>query len=267
MTELVWGSVGQRYFETGIDRGVLYPKVGPGVAWSGLKSISENPTGGSPTPFYADGYKYLNLASAEEFAVTLEAFSAPQEFAVCDGTQGILNGLFITQQRRQQFGLAYRTRIGNDEDGAEHGYKLHLVYNALASASGRNYQSLSDSSEPASLSWQITTTPPEITGYRPSAHFVIDSRYTPKILLTQFEGMLYGTASTDPYLPTIAQLMAQFNSLVYIQLMKEGMAGLFTVDRVPAIRSVNAPTPAPGQTVLWLDTSAGYSKLTLVTGE
>jgi hypothetical protein len=267
MTALVWGSVGQRYFESGVDRGVLYPKVGPGVAWSGLKSISENPNGGSPTPFYADGYKYLNLASAEEFAVTLEAFSAPQEFAACDGTQSVLNGLFITQQRRQPFGLAYRTRIGNDVDGTEHGYKLHLIYNALASASGRNYQSIGASSEPSALSWQITTTPPEVTGYRPSAHFIIDSRYTPKVLMNQFEGMLYGTGSTDAYLPTISQMMAHFNSLVVIQLLKEGIAGAVNMESTPAIRSAVAPTPAPGQSVLWLDISAGYSKLTLVTGE
>lgn len=268
MTELVWGSVGQRYFETGIDRGVLYPKSGPGVAWAGIKSISENPSGGSPTPFYADGYKYLNLASAEEFAVTLDAFSAPQEFAVCDGTQSILNGLFITQQRRQQFGLSYRTRIGNDEDGAEHGYKIHLVYNALAAASSRNYQSIGNTAEPAALSWQITTTPPEVTGYRPSAHFVIDSRYTPMTLMSQFEGMIYGTAATDPMLPTVDQLMEQFNSLVVIQLYRQQLGGTFAFESVPAIRHSIKPTPAPGQSVLWLNTSAGdNAKLTLVTGE
>lgn len=267
MAELVWGGIGQRYFESGVDRGVLYPRVGPGVAWNGFTGVTESPTGGSPTPFYSDGYKYLNLASAEEYAATLEAFSAPPEFAVSDGTQSVLNGLFITQQRRQPFGLSYRTKIGNDSDGIEHGYKIHLVYNALAAASSRNYVSMSNTGEAMGLSWQITTTPPEISGYRPSAHFVIDSRYTPKILLAQFEGMLYGTAMADPYLPTIAEMMAQFNSLVFIELMKAGLAGSFYVENTPAIRSVVAPTPAPGQSVLWLDISAGYGKLTLVTGE
>lgn len=268
MAELVWGSTGQRYFETGIDRGVFYPKVGPGVAWNGLTGISEKPDGGSPRPFYADGFKYLNLSSAEEYAASLTAFSAPAEFAACDGTQSIRNGLFITQQRRQQFGLSYRTRVGNDMDGADHGYKIHIVYNALASATNHDYRTLDSSASPVSLSWEITTTPPEITGYRPSAHFVIDSRYTPKTLMSQFEGMLYGTGGTDPFLPTVPQLMEQFNSLVTIQLLKEQLGGTFEFESTPAIRHSVKPTPAPGQSVLWLNTSAGsYAKLTLVTGE
>lgn len=268
MAELVWGVSGQRYFETGIDRGVLYPRVGPGVAWSGLTAVNEKPSGGDPTAFYADGYKYLNLSSAEEYAAGIEAFSAPPEFAACDGTTGIHNGLFITQQRRQQFGFSYRTIVGNDSDGSDHGYKIHLVYNALASPSSKNYRTLSNSAEPLSLSWDITTTPPDISGYRPSAHFVIDSRYTPRILMNQFEGILYGTAGTEPYLPSVDELMELFNSMVYIQLYREQLGGTFAFESVPAIRSSITPTPAPGQTVLWLDTSAGtHSKLTLVTGE
>jgi len=231
-------------------------------------SINEKADGGTPRPFYSDGFKYLNLASAEEYAATLEAFSAPAEFNVSDGTQSILNGLFITQQRRQPFGLSYRTRVGNDSDGSEHGYKIHLVYNCLASATSRNYRTIGSSSDPTALSWEITTTPPELNGYRPSAHFVVDTRYTPKVLLSQFEGMLYGTVSTEPFMPTIPQVMEQFNSLVVIQLYKEQLGGTFAFERVPAIRHSIKPTPAPGQTVLWLDTSAGdYAKLTIVTGE
>jgi hypothetical protein len=267
MTEITWSADGQRYFEAGVDRGVLYPRLGPGVPWNGLTAVSETPNGGGPIPFYADGYKYLNLSSAEEFQANLSAFSAPSEFGVCDGTQGVLNGLFITQQPREQFGLSYRTKVGNDTEGADHGYKLHLVYNCLASPSARNNQTLSKSVTPLSLSWDITTTPPDITGYRPSAHFVIDSRYTPDTLISQFEGMLYGTATTPSFLPTIPQLMALFNSLVTIQLWTEGLAGAFGYVSTPAIRSDVMPTPAPGQSVLWLDTSAGYSQLTLVTGE
>jgi hypothetical protein len=268
MAELVWGDIGQRYFESGIDRGVLYPRVGPGVAWHGLTAINEKADGGTPRAFYADGYKYLNLASAEEYSASLSAFAAPPEFAVCDGSKSVLNGLFITQQRREQFGLSYRTRIGNDQDGSEHGYKIHLIYNALASATSRNYQTIGNSSSPLGLTWDITTTPPEITGYRPSAHFIIDSRYTPKVLLAQFEGILYGTAATDPYLPSVSEVMEQFNSLVNVQLYREQLGGTFAFENVPAIRHSIAPTPAPGQTVLWLDTSAGdYAKLTLVTGE
>lgn len=268
MAELIWGGIGQRFFESGIDRGVLYPQVGPGVAWHGLTAVNEKADGGSPRPFYADGFKYLNLTSAEEYSASISAFSAPPEFAVCDGTQSILNGLFITQQRRQQFGFSYRTLVGNDTNGVEHGYKIHLIYNALASATSRNYQTLGDSPSPVGLSWDITTTAPEITGYRPSAHFIVDSRYTPKILMSQFEGMLYGTASTDPYLPTIPQLMEQFNSLVTIQLYREQVGGTFAFESVPVIRSSATPNPAPGQSVLWLDISAGdHAKLTLVTGE
>jgi hypothetical protein len=268
MAELVWGGIGQRYFESGIDRGVLYPRVGPGVAWNGLTAVDEKPDGGSPRPFYADGYKYLNLSSAEEYSASISAFSAPDEFAACDGTQSVLNGLFITQQRRQSFGLSYRTITGNDVDGIDHGYKIHLIYNALASATSRNYQTIGNSPSPIGLSWDITTTPPEITGYRPSAHFIIDSRYTPTILMAQFEGMLYGTSYTDPYLPTVAQLMEQFNSLVTIQMLKEQLGGTFAFESVPAIQHSIKPTPAPGQSVLWLDTSAvDYDKLTLVTGE
>jgi hypothetical protein len=267
MVELIWGGIGQRYFETGIDRGVLYPRVGPGVAWNGIKSVSEKPTGGSPTPFYYDGFKYLNLASAEEFEATIEAYSAPDEFAKCDGTQSVLNGLFITQQRREQFGLSYRTKIGNDVDGQDHGYKIHIIYNALASTTSRNYRSVSRSTEPAALSWTISTVAPAITGFRPSAHFVIDSRYTPSILLSQFEGMLYGTASNDPYLPAVTELMSMFNAMVFIQMFKEQEDGTLALENVPAIRSVTAPVPAVGQEILWLDISAGYGKLTLVTGE
>lgn len=214
MAGLVWGDVGQRYFETGIDRGVLYPRVGPGVAWNGLLSVNEKPTGGTPQPFYSDGYKYLNVSSAEEFAASIDALSAPPEFGVCDGSQSIRNGLFITQQRRESFGFAYRTKVGNDVEGLEYGYKIHLVYNALASASSKNYSSLSDSSNPISLSWDISTVPPNIIGYRPSAHFVIDSRYTPSALLIEIESILYGTSIFDPRLPSVTEIIELFNSYV-----------------------------------------------------
>lgn len=212
MSALVWGSFGERFFETGIDRGVLYPSLGPGIPWNGLTSVSESPNGGQPTPFYADGFKYLNLASAEEFVATIEAFSAPPEFAECDGTLGILNGLFITQQPRKQFGLSYRTRVGNDIDSTDHGYKLHLVYNALAAPSARDNRSLSNSPEAITLSWQITTLPPEISGYRPSAHFVVDSRQTPLELMSTVEGLLYGSDSNDPFLPSVSVLMELFST-------------------------------------------------------
>lgn len=212
MAELVWGSIGQRYFESGVDRGVLFPNTGPGVAWNGILSVNEKPSGGDPIPFYADGYKYLNLSSAEEYAANIEAFSAPAEFAVCDGTQSILNGLFITQQRRESFGFSYRTGVGSDSEGTEHGYKIHIVYDALASPATKNHRTIGGSPSPLVLSWEITTTPPAITGYRPSAHFVIDSRITPSYIMSILESILYGTDISESYLPSVSELIDVFNT-------------------------------------------------------
>lgn len=207
MPKMEWGAVGQRFFETGIDRGVLYPLLGMGVPWDGLVSVTEKAAGGEPKPYYYDGFKYLNLSADQEFEATISAYSAPRQFDKCDGSAAIQNGLLITQQRRESFGFSYRTRIGNDVDGATHGYKIHLVYNALAGPSDREHQSLNDSVSPMTLSWSITTAPPQITGYKPSAHLVIDSRYTPPALLAEVEAMLYGTDDADPYLPDQQDLM------------------------------------------------------------
>lgn len=207
MPKMEWGAAGQRFFETGIDRGVLYPQIGMGVPWDGLVTVTEKAVGGEPKPYYYDGFKYLNLSADEEFEATIAAYSAPRQFDKCDGSIGILNGLTITQQRRENFGFSYRTRIGNDIDGPTHAYKIHLVYNALAGPTERANQSLNDSVSPMTLTWEVTTAPPQIVGYRPSAHMVIDSRYTPVDLLAVVEGMLYGTYETDPYLPTQAELM------------------------------------------------------------
>lgn len=212
MTRLAWGAHGERFFETGTDRGVLYLTGAPGVPWNGLKAVNESPTGGEPRPYYLDGYKYLNVASAEEYAATLEAFSSPREFAVCDGTLGIHNGLFVTQQPRSQFGLSYRTLVGNDKDGDQHGYKIHLVYNALAAPSQRNNQTTGDGVNPLTLSWSITTQPPLLAGIKPTAHFVIDSRFTPPVLLKTIEDILYGSIDGDARLPSVQELADLFRS-------------------------------------------------------
>jgi hypothetical protein len=209
MTKLVWDAAGERFFETGVDRGVLYLS-NFGYAWNGLISVSEESSGGEPQPYYVDGYKYVNVAASEEFAATIEAFSAPREFGVCDGTVEIYNGLSVTQQRRQPFGLSYRTRIGNDLDGSDHGYKIHLVYNALAAPSARNNQTIKDSPEPTTLSWSITTTPVKITAMKPTSHFVIDSRRSNPADLAALEDILYGTASTNPTFPSASELIALF---------------------------------------------------------
>lgn len=212
MPRLNWSAIGQRFYEMGVDRGVLYVDSQPGVPWTGLISVSESPSGGEPKPYYVDGFKYLNVASSEEFAATIEAFSSPPEFDQCDGTRSIANGLFATQQPRKPFGFSYRTRIGNDVDGPRHAYKIHIVYNALAAPSSRNNQSMGSSIEPVGLSWSITTLPPSVLGLKPTAHFVVDSRKTPKNLLTTLEDILYGSASSAPRLPDAQELWDLFTS-------------------------------------------------------
>lgn len=211
MTRLAWGNPEQRFFESGVDRGVLYTN-NLGVAWNGLISVSESLSGGEPRPAYIDGVKFRNVSSSEEFGASLEAFSAPEEFGPCDGSVAIHNGLFATQQPRRTFGLSYRSRIGNAAEGVEHGYKIHLVYNALASPAARTHSTQSDSTEPGSLTWELTTLPPSLTGHKPTAHFVIDSRYTPKDLLKAVEDILYGSEAAAARLPLPSELVEIFQS-------------------------------------------------------
>lgn len=211
MARLDWSAVGERFYETGVDRGVLYVGNIPGVAWTGLTSVSESPTGGDAKAYYIDGVKYLNLSSAEEFEATIEAFASPPEFGPCDGTVSVQNGLFVTQQPRKPFGLSYRTRIGNDIDGTDHGYKIHLIYNALAAPSSRPNNTMGDSTDPISFSWSITTLPPSFTGYKPTAHFLIDSRMTPKETLIEIEDILYGSDASAPRLPFAQEVVDIFN--------------------------------------------------------
>lgn len=210
MTKIIWGAAGERTFEAGIDRGVLYVSGLAGVAWNGLKSVKESPSGGGPQPFYLDGMKYANVAAAEEFNASLEAFSSPPEFSSCDGSKQLAAGLFATQQPRIPFGLSYRTRVGNDLSGMEAGYKIHLVYNALAAAAGRDNSSVGASVDPMGLSWDISTRPPLGSGYKPTAHFVIDSRATPPDVLEHVEDIFYGTSVATPSMPTQSELVEIF---------------------------------------------------------
>jgi hypothetical protein len=211
MTRIVWGAVGERYFEAGTDRGVLFIDS-VGFPWNGLKSVTEAPVGGEPNPFYIDGVKYLNIASREEFVATIQAFSAPPEFDVCDGAKMIHSGLSLTQQPRKSFGLSYRTKVGNDIDDLDLGYKIHLVYGALAKPSSRSNISVGANTEPGTLSWEISTTPPLITGYRPTAHVIIDSRTTSALILEEIEDLIYGSELANPALPTIEELIDIFGS-------------------------------------------------------
>jgi hypothetical protein len=207
MAVLTWDGSGERFFETGIDKGVLYPIDGAGdyplgVAWNGLVSITESPSGAEPTALYADNIKYLTLVSAEEFGCTIEAYTYPDEFAACDGSveAGAAVGTFLGQQPRTVFGLVFRTKVGNDVD-QDLGYKLHLLYGCLASPSEKNYQTVNDSPEAITFSWEVSTTPPTVTGYSPTAQIVIDSRTADPTALAALELELFGDVATDPNLP------------------------------------------------------------------
>jgi hypothetical protein len=209
MTKLSWGTPGERFYETGVDRGVLFVDNN-GVAWNGLVSVQEKADGGEPQPFYIDGFKYLQIASAEDFSATIQAFSAPREFGPCDGATELYAGLTVKQQKRKQFGFSYRNKVGNDTVGSDLGYKIHIVYNALAAPSEREHKSITDSPDPVTLSWEISTNPPPATGFRPTAHFVVDTRraYGPDV--TALEDILYGTSSTNSRLPSVTELLAIF---------------------------------------------------------
>lgn len=217
MSKLVWDKVGERLYETGVRMGVLYPQDATGnyplgVAWNGLVSVSESPSGAEASPIYADDIKYLNLISAEDFGATIEAYTYPDEFAECDGSATLADGVFIGQQKRKPFGLCYRTAIGNDVDDNEHGYKLHLIYNALAAPSEKGYSSINDSPEAITFSWEVTTTPVAVAGFRPTASLVIDSTKVDAAKLTALEAILYGSQGTEARMPLpeeIKTLMAQ----------------------------------------------------------
>lgn len=203
MAKLVWDQSGSRFYETGVSKGVLYPmSITPGtyaegVAWNGLSSVSESPTGAEPSPIYADNIKYLNLLSAEEFEASIEAFTYPEEFAACDGSAEVSKGMFVSQQPRKQFALCYQTKIGNDLD-PDKGFKLHIIYGALASPTERSYETVNDSPEAMTFSWELTTTPVEVTGYKPTAHVVIDSTKADATKLATLLDALYGTEDEEP---------------------------------------------------------------------
>lgn len=229
MTRLNWDASGERYYENGVDQGVLYVDD-VGYVWNGLVSVAETPSGGEVQSYYLDGIKYLSLASAEEYEATINAFSAPAQFTVCDGVKSLYQGLFVTQQKRQPFGLSYRTKVGTDID-EEAGYRIHLVYNALAAPTNRSNKTLSDSPELETLSWFISAVPPQLSGeaFKPSAHFVVDSRFTPGEILVQLEDILYGSVSADARFPTQEEVLALFEANATVRVTDNG-DGTFTVE-------------------------------------
>lgn len=203
--KLSWDNSGERLYETGVKNGVLYVqnagKYPKGVAWNGLTAVTESPSGAEATPLYADDIKYLELTSEEEFGGTIEAYTYPDEFAECDGSAELATGVKISQQKRKAFGLAYRTTIGNDEDGNDHGYKLHLVYGCKAAPSEKAYATINDSPEAITFSWEFTTTPVAVTGHKPTAHIEIDSTKADPTCLAALEAKLFGTETDEPQLP------------------------------------------------------------------
>lgn len=205
MSKLVWDEVGKRTYETGVDHGVLYPQEGgaypKGVVWNGLISVSENPSGAEDNALYADNMKYLNIKSAEELGVTIECYTYPDEWEACDGSADLIPGVKLGQQKRNTFGLSYRTKVGNDTEGEDHGYKLHLIYGCSASPSERSYQTINDSPEAITFSYDITTTPVPMDGYKPVASITIDSTSIEPDLLAKLEKVLYGDAETEARLP------------------------------------------------------------------
>jgi hypothetical protein len=212
MTRIDWARAGERYFEAGIDRGVLYVNGNPGVPWVGLVNFNQTQSGGEPAERYLDGIKISNRTSPEQFEGTLEAYTYPVEFERCDGTYRADNGLRITQQRRIAFHMTYRSKIGNDVAGLDKAYKIHIMYNLRAQPSDRGYRTLIDQNEPLVFSWKLTSRAVAILGHRPSAHFIVDSRDIPAELLVQLEDILYGTELTNPSIPTPGELLFLFDS-------------------------------------------------------
>lgn len=235
MSKLTWDAIGEHFYETGVDHGVFYEydtsakKFTNGVAWNGLTAVNESPSGAEPTALYADNIKYLNLISAEQYAATIEAYTAPDEFLECDGFASLTDGVTIGQQPRKIFGFCYRTLIGNDTEGTKKGYKLHLVYNCTASPSERGHSTVNESPEAASLSWSISTTPVEVSGQSPTSTLEIDSTKVDPAKLAALEAVLYGTANTIPRLPLpgeVAEIVGSVGETVSLTALTIGSLDL-----------------------------------------
>jgi hypothetical protein len=216
MAKIVWDQIGERFYETGVKNGVLYVqddegKYGNGVAWNGLTAVTESPSGAEATALYADDIKYVNLMSAEEFGATIEAYTYPDEFEACDGSASLMAGVSIGQQPRKAFGLCYKTVVGNDVQGNALGFKIHLIYGAKAAPSERAFQTINDSPEAITFSWELTTTPVNVSGFQPTANLVIDSTKVAPEALAKIEAKLFGTESEEPTLLLPDEVVALMN--------------------------------------------------------
>ena len=212
MSKLVWDQTGDRLYETGVEQRAIYPLTtsgtyGAGEAWNGLTAVTESPSGAEPTALYANDKKYVELTSAEEFGGTIEAYTYPKGFAACNGEIDVVAGLRLSQQSRKPFGLVYKTLIGNDTEGTKHGYKLNIVYGAKVSPSEQANNTVNDSPEAKTMSWEFTTTPVEVAGFDPTAHLIIDSTEVEKTKLEALEAILYGADEVDPRLPLPSEIV------------------------------------------------------------
>jgi hypothetical protein len=254
MTRLSWANFGEKFYELGIDRGVLYVDSDAGVAWSGLVSVAETPSGGGAKPFYLDGYKYLNIADSEEFEAKISAFYSPKEFDECDGIVEVQPGLYATQQRRKPFGLSYRTKIGNDIDYENHSYKIHLVFNALAEPTDHTYASLDEKNDAPVLAWSITTKPVYIPGVGYVAHLVINASEATPYALNQLEDMLYGTDDDPPRMPTASDVAAMFEDAAPLQVLDAGGDEFIISGNGLAVKQLDEDTyQITGDTIVEID--------------
>lgn len=212
MSKIIFDNTGEKIYETGVDHCVLFVRDGnayqTGVAWNGITAINESPSGAEATPIYADNIKYLNIVSGEDFGATIEAYTYPDEFTECDGSAEIIEGVKIGQQTRKPFALCYRTLIGNDVAGTGHGYKLHFIYNAQAAVSAKNYKTINESPEAMSFSWEISTTPEVVEGFKPTATVTVDSTKVDSQKLKALEDKIYGTENSEPTMPTISEIVS-----------------------------------------------------------
>ena len=268
MSRLVWDNTGERFYETGVKMGVIYPAVSGayprGYVWNGLTAITESPSGAEANAIYADDIKYLELRSAEEFGATVEAYTYPDEFAQCDGSAFVATGVSIGQQVRKPFGLCYRTVLGNDVDANDHGYKLHLIYNATAAPSERGYQTVNDSPEAITFSWELTTTPLAVTGHKPTACITIDSTKAESSALDALEDILYGTSEAEARLPLPDEVISIMGGAAYDVTLNRANATV----KAGSTFTLRATTTPAGETVTWATSASDKATVSngVVTG-
>lgn len=273
MSRLIWDNTGERFYETGVKRGVLYPMSSSdpsdpyplGVVWNGLTSVQESPSGADANAIYADDIKYLELRGAEEFGATIEAYTYPDEFAICDGSAEVAEGVMIGQQARKRFGFSYRTILGNDTETDQYAYKLHLIYNAMASPSERQYQTVNDSPEAITFSWEVTTTPVAVDGYKPTASLTIDSSKADPTKLAALEDILYGTANSDARLPLPDEVIELMGGATTFDITLNRANATVQVGKSITLKATTVPS---GKTVTWASSATGKATVAngIVTG-